>query len=191
MPFVPPDEAHAKGPEWLNDVTMYHNRGNSTFRGESSLHGDFGGLDDVFTENPAVVKGFIKVYGRWMKDYGIDGFRIDTVKHVNIEFWQAFAPAIRALALRQGRPDFVQFGEVANDDQDAGLMSEFTTTGTLDAAIDFGFYEAARDFVSKGGTAAKLPGCSQRTTGTRTTTAMPRKRSRLSATTTPAGSPFS
>jgi glycosidase len=157
-PFVPPEEAHAKGPEWLNDVTMYHNRGNSTFRGESSLHGDFGGLDDVFTENPAVVKGFIKIYGRWMKDYGIDGFRIDTVKHVNMEFWQAFAPAIRALALRQGRPDFIQFGEVANDDQDAALMSEFATTGTLDAIIDFGFYEAARDFVSKGGTAAKLAG---------------------------------
>ena len=84
VPFVPADEAHAKGPAWLNDVTMYHNRGDSTFRGESSLHGDFGGLDDVFTENPAVVKGFIKVYGRWMGDYGIDGFRIDTVKHVNM-----------------------------------------------------------------------------------------------------------
>jgi glycosidase len=158
VPFVPADEAHAKGPEWLNDVTMYHNRGNSTFRGESSLHGDFGGLDDVFTENPAVVKGFIGIYSRWMKDYGIDGFRIDTVKHVNMEFWQAFAPAIRALALKQGRPDFIQFGEVANSDQDAALMSEFTTTGTLDATIDFGFYEAARDFVSKGGKAEDLAG---------------------------------
>jgi len=158
VPFVPADEAHAKGPAWLNDVTMYHNRGDSTFRGESSLHGDFGGLDDVFTENPAVVKGFIKVYGRWMGDYGIDGFRIDTVKHVNMEFWQGFAPAIRAQALKLGRPDFIQFGEVGNDDQDAVLMSEFTTTGTLDATIDFGFFEAARDFISRGGTAAKLAG---------------------------------
>jgi alpha-amylase len=158
VPFVPPDEAHAKGPEWLNDLTLYHNRGNSTFKGESSLHGDFGGLDDVFTENPAVVKGFIEVYGRWMKAYRIDGFRIDTVKHVNMEFWQAFAPAIRAMALKLGRPDFIQFGEVANDDQDAALMSEFTTTGTLDATIDFGFYEAARDFVSKGRAAQELAG---------------------------------
>ena len=157
-PFVAPEEAHSKAPDWLNDVTLYHNRGNSTFKGESSLHGDFGGLDDVFTENPAVVKGFIDIYGRWIERYGIDGFRIDTVKHVNMEFWQAFAPAIRAKALRRGRPDFIQFGEVGNEDQDVVLMSEFSTTGTLDATIDFGFYEAAREFVSMGHGAPELAG---------------------------------
>jgi glycosidase len=155
-PFVPPEEAHAKAPEWLNDVTMYHNRGNSTFVGESSLYGDFGGLDDVFTENPAVVKGFIEIYSRWIKDYGIDGFRIDTVKHVNMEFWQAFAPAIRARARALGRPDFLQFGEVGNEDRDVILMSEFSTTGTLDSTIDFGFFQAARDFVSRGRGAPEL-----------------------------------
>jgi len=37
-----------------------------------------------------VVLGFIEVYSRWMEQYGIDGFRIDTVKHVNLEFWEAF-----------------------------------------------------------------------------------------------------
>jgi len=96
-PVLEPEEAHAKAPDWLNDVTLYHNRGNSTFVGESSLFGDFGGLDDVFTENPVVVRGFIDVYGRWMEGYGIDGFRIDTVKHVNLEFWQAWGTAIRNL----------------------------------------------------------------------------------------------
>src|ERR1019366_5009762 len=87
VPVVSPGEAHAKGPEWLNDVTLYHNRGNSSFRGESSLFGDFAGLDDVFTEHPRVVLGFIGVFSRWMELYGIDGYRIDTVKHVNLEFW--------------------------------------------------------------------------------------------------------
>jgi glycosidase len=42
-------------PAWLNDVTLYHNRGNTTFVGENSYYGDF---------------------------FGIDGFRIDTMKHV-------------------------------------------------------------------------------------------------------------
>jgi glycosidase len=155
-PFVPPGEAHSKGPEWLNDVTMYHNRGNSTFRGESSLHGDFAGLDDVFTENPAVVRGFIAVFSRWIEDYGIDGYRIDTVKHVNMEFWQAFAPAIREKARELGRPDFLQFGEVMSNN--AAIMSEFSTTGTLDATIDFGFLDGSRDFVSRGRDAAELEG---------------------------------
>jgi len=158
VPFVPPQEAHSKGPEWLNDVTLYHNRGDSTFKGESALHGDFGGLDDLFTENPAVVRGFIAIYSRWIEDYGIDGYRIDTVKHVNMEFWQAFAPAIREKARELGRPDFLQFGEVGNDSGDAAFMSEFTTTGTLDATIDFGFFKGARDFVSRGHDAAELEG---------------------------------
>jgi len=158
VPVVPREEAHSKGPDWLNDVTLYHNRGNSTFVGESSLHGDFGGLDDLFTENPAVVRGFIEIYSRWIEDYGIDGYRIDTVKHVNMEFWQAFAPAIREKARGLGRPDFLQFGEVADDDGDTALMSEFSTTGTLDATIDFGFFKGARDFVSRGHDAAELGG---------------------------------
>ena len=46
----------AKTPAWLNDPTMYHNRGDSTFAGESSEYGDFVGLDDLFTERPEVVE---------------------------------------------------------------------------------------------------------------------------------------
>ncbi len=156
VPVVDPAEAHAKGPDWLNDVTLYHNRGNSTFRGESALHGDFVGLDDVFTENPAVVRGFIDVYARWMERYGIDGYRIDTVKHVNLEFWEAFGPAMREKARALGRPDFFEFGEVSAHDGDTALMSEFATTGTLDAVLDFNFEGGARDFVSRGHDAAAL-----------------------------------
>src|SRR5689334_13836925 len=51
---VPAAEKDIKRPAWLNDPIYYHNRGNSTFRGESSLTGDFFGLDDVYTENPRV-----------------------------------------------------------------------------------------------------------------------------------------
>lgn len=156
VPVVPPAEAHAKNPEWLNDVTNYHNRGNSSFTGENSLHGDFVGLDDLFTEKPEVVKGFIDVYSHWIDAYGIDGYRIDTVRHVNREFWEAFAPAIRADARRAGRPDFFMFGEVANETGDAELLSEFANTGMLDASLDFGFLGGARGFVSKSEDASVL-----------------------------------
>ena len=159
-PALATEDAHAKAPDWLNDVTLYHNRGNSTFKGESSTFGDFGGLDDVFTESPRVVKGFIDVYSRWIERFGIDGYRIDTVRHVNMEFWQAFLPAVRDRAAAAGRPDFLMFGEVANMDKNVELMSAFTTTGTLDAALDFGFYVGARDFVSKGrGAGVQSPIC--------------------------------
>src|ERR1035441_4452289 len=156
VPFVPPGEAHSKGPEWLNDVTMYHNRGKSTFQGESSQHGDFAGLDDVFTENPAVGRGFIALFRSWIEGSGIDGYRIDTVKHVNMEFWQAFVPAIREKVIELGLPDFLQFGDVKSNKVD--IRVEFSPTGTLVASIDFGFFEDALDFVSRGGDAAELEG---------------------------------
>ena len=50
-------DANVKVPAWLNDPTMYHNRGDSTFAGENSEYGDFFGLDDLWTERPEVVRG--------------------------------------------------------------------------------------------------------------------------------------
>lgn len=156
LPMLPAAEKTVKNPAWLNDVTLYHNRGNSAFRDESSLYGDFGGLDDLFTEHPRVVAGMIELFGSWVRDHGIDGYRIDTARHVNAEFWQAFAPAIRAAARAAGRPGFIQFGEVANETLDVELLSEFSTHLPLDTTLDFGFFVAARRFVSRAGPAAAL-----------------------------------
>ena len=114
-PCVPAAERNVKVPAWLNDVSLYHNRGDTTFIGENSLYGDFFGLDDLFTENPRVVDGMIDIYKTWIRDFRIDGFRMDTMKHVNDEFWQKFAPAIRATRASQGIRDFYMFGEVAED----------------------------------------------------------------------------
>ncbi len=101
---VPPAERDIKRPAWLNDPIYYHNRGNSTFRGESSTMGDFVGLDDVFTENPRVVRGMIDIYGAGSTSIGVDGFRIDTAQHVNPEFWQKFVPAMLARARKRRHP---------------------------------------------------------------------------------------
>ena len=156
VPLVPRGEERAKNPEWLNDATLYHNRGNSTFQGENAVLGDFVGLDDLFNEHPRVVQGFIDVFSQWLA-WGVDGFRIDTMRHVNSAFWQAFLPAIRARARALGRPDFLQFGEVMNEAGDVPYLSDFST-GTIpaDATTDFAFAGAARKFVSQGGTAAAL-----------------------------------
>ncbi len=151
-PVVAEADRRVKVPSWLNDPTLYHNRGNSTFEGESSLYGDFGGLDDLFTENPRVVKGMTDIYTTWV-DLGIDGFRIDTVKHVNLEFWQAFAPAIMKHARARGRDDFYIFGEVYEGQPQ--IVSEYTTAGRLPATLDFGFQGAGVEF-AKGGSPQAL-----------------------------------
>jgi glycosidase len=156
VPEVPPAEAKAKNPAWLNDVTLYHNRGNTSFTGESSVLGDFVGLDDVMTEHPRVVRGFIDIFTTWL-DRGADGFRIDTMRHVNAAFWQAFNPALREAARERGRADFLQFGEVMNEAGDVAYLSQFSTgTMAADCTTDFAFATAARKFLSQGGPAAAL-----------------------------------
>ena len=104
-------------------------------------------LDDLFTERRDVVTGMEDIYKTWV-DFGIDGFRIDTVKHVNMEFWQSFSPALLDHAEQSGNDDFFMFGEIA--DPDPLEMSRYSTRGTLPAALDFGFQKAAQEFVAGG-----------------------------------------
>ncbi|WP_141732949.1 alpha-amylase family glycosyl hydrolase [Oligoflexus tunisiensis] len=132
-----------KKPDWLNDITLYHNRGNSTFSGESSEMGDFFGLDDLMTENPKVVQGMIAIHADFIKKYKVDGFRIDTVKHVNIEFWEEFIPAMRKAAQEAGVPHFYMFGEVFSNEP--ALLSRYTRLGKFDSVLDFGLQAAVKD----------------------------------------------
>jgi neopullulanase len=146
-PFVPEAEKNVKVPVWLNDVRYYHNRGDTTFRGENSTMGDFVGLDDLYTENPRVVDGFIEIYGNWIDQFGIDGFRIDTAKHVNPEFWQKFAPAMLERAKAKGIPNFHIFGEVANDGVNVHEQAYYTRVAGLPTVLDFAFGRATVDAV--------------------------------------------
>jgi glycosidase len=150
--FVTPADATVKVPAWLNDRTLYHNRGDTSFVGENSEYGDFFGLDDLFTEHPRVVHGMTDIYKAWVA-FGIDGFRVDTVKHVNMEFWQRFTRELLAEARRNGNNDFFAFGEVF--DADPAFMSRYTTEGTLQATIDFGFQTNAATY-ARGGSAGGL-----------------------------------
>ena len=145
-PYVPAGQERVKTPAWLNDPIYYHNRGDSTFAGESSLLGDFATLDDVFTANPRVVEGFIAVYGRWIDEFGIDGYRIDTARHVNPEFWQAFVPAMLARAKARGVENFHIFGEVF--DADIAALARHVKVDRLPAVLDFAFQAAVTDVVT-------------------------------------------
>ncbi len=152
-PFVPKGEEQVKVPAWLNDPIYYHNRGNSNWVGEGALYGDFSGLDDLATEDPRVVQGMIAIYASWIERFGIDGYRIDTAKHVNPEFWRAFVPAMQETARKQGIPNFHIFGEVATGDVDPALTARWTRIAGLPNALDMAFAAATQRVVSgKAGT---------------------------------------
>ena len=143
-----------KKPDWLNDPTAYHNRGEVSTGGESAQYGEIAGLDDLFTEQPRVVQGMIDIYAAWIKDFAIAGFRLDTVKHVNNEFWQRFIPAIQEQATRSGRKDFLVFGEIY--DPDPAFLSEFVHRADMPSVLDFGFQRAARGFATGADSPRKL-----------------------------------
>jgi len=148
-PIVPDEEKTAKLPAWLNDPIYYHNRGSSTFSGESSRYGDFAGLDDLYTEHPRVVEGMIEIYKSWITRFGVDGYRVDTAKHVNPEFWQAFVPAMLETAEAQGIPNFLIFGEVYSDNRNSGFLAQFTRRDGFPSVLDFAFQAAVRDALSR------------------------------------------
>jgi len=147
-PFVPAAERRVKVPAWLNDMRYYHNRGDTTYRNESSTMGDFVGLDDLMTENPCVVSGMIDIFGDWIDRYGIDGFRIDTARHVNPEFWAAFVPAMQARAAAKGIPNFHIFGEVSDHEVRPAVLAQHTIVDKLPAVLDFSFRQAVVDTVA-------------------------------------------
>ncbi|MER6914218.1 pullulanase-type alpha-1,6-glucosidase [Streptomyces sp. NPDC000594] len=153
FPYTPRPRDTGKVPGWLNDPTMYHNRGDSTFAGESAEHGDFSGLDDLWTERPEVVRGMERIYQKWVRDFDIDGFRIDTVKHVDMEFWTQWATALDAYAAKRGRDDFFMFGEVYSSDP--AQTAPYVTRGRLDSTLDFPLQDAIRAFASQGASAER------------------------------------
>lgn len=147
-PTVSDKNKNIKAPSFLNDITNYHNRGDSTFQGESSTFGDFFGLDDVFTEKPEVVAGWTKVWQDWITKFDIDGYRIDTAKHVNPEFWQAFLPAVLKTAKAAGKSYFPIYGEVW--DTDPNYLAKFVTDYKFPGVLDFAFQAAASKYATYG-----------------------------------------
>lgn len=142
--FTIPEEAEIKSPDWLDDPTVYHNRGDSTFDGESAFYGDFFGLDDLFTEDPRVVQGMIDLYSDIISRYDIAGFRVDTVKHVNDEFWVEWTPAV----LDAAPEDFFIFGEVFSFDPI--FNSHYTTNLGLPGLLDFIVKDGLAQYVANG-----------------------------------------
>jgi alpha-amylase len=98
--------------------------------------GDFpGGLKDLATQLPEVRAELINDYAQWVETADFDGFRIDTVKHVEHDFWNEFAGKMRARLSAEGKNNFLMFGE-AFDGNDQ-LLGSYTQPGMLDSVFYF------------------------------------------------------
>jgi glycosidase len=93
---------------WTPELKNYYDR-------QSELTQQLAKLDDINTKSPLVRAAFKDIFGRWIKQAGVDAFRVDTVKYVEPDFFEDFIYApdgILKQAAATGRKDFFIFGEV-------------------------------------------------------------------------------
>jgi len=99
------------------------------------------GLPDFRTEDPTVAAQLITWQMDWIARTGCDGFRVDTVKHVDHEVWREFRRRIHA-----AHPGFFLLGEVWGALQHEEYASEFMGD-QMDTLFDFGFNGEVEGFV--------------------------------------------
>lgn len=144
-------EAHSRGMRIMVDIVVNHAGygTESTFadmlRDKSVSEGDIkswqSGLPDFATENADVRAKLVEWQTSWMKDYGVDYFRVDTVKHVDSTTWAALKNSTTKV-----NSSFKMIGEYFG----AGYASNGSSLGTgqMDADLDFDFNDQATSFVS-------------------------------------------
>ena len=67
---------------------------------------------DLNTENPAVAEHVVDAYSNYI-DMGVDGFRVDTVRHIpRLTLNMMFNDQIHDAATAAGKPNFLMFGEI-------------------------------------------------------------------------------
>jgi glycosidase len=152
---IPAGRQNAKNPAWLNKLTNYNNRGDVRDWNDKfwAQNGDFFGLDDIKTTNQEVIDGFAEVYSYWVNEYGVDGFRVDTAKHVDDAFLGKWWPKVLA-ATNVKKPNLFAFSEVFDSSQD--VLSAFMRNRGLPSVLDFGFQADAIQYAGGDGDAGNL-----------------------------------
>ena len=142
-PFILPGEP-TKNPKELNDLSLYNNRGDSNWFGEGAIYGDFSGLDDLDTTNPKVMEVMLDIYKYWIEEFDVDGYRIDTARHVNDEFWAPFLTEIYDHATKLGKNNFYIFGEASYLTPDS--LAAYQRRSGYTHLLDFPFSRAAIEY---------------------------------------------
>jgi glycosidase len=107
------------------------------------------------TEAPEVREVMTQVYVDWILRTDIDGFRIDTLKHVEHGFWQFFAPEVRRRLAEAGKTNFFMFGEAFDGRDD--LIGSYTQPGELDSVFYFSQkFWVFQDVFQRGGATSQI-----------------------------------
>jgi len=159
LPSAQPDLANGDGvwPREFQDPSTFTQRGridNWDYDPEF-LDGDFFDLKDVhlgsgdidaYQPSPAL-KALCEVYKFWIAFADLDGFRIDTVKHMDPGAARYFASVIHEFAQTLGKDNFYLIGEITGGRSRAYTTLELTG---LDAALGIDDIPDKLEWLTKG-----------------------------------------
>ena len=149
-PTVGLQENDAIWPLELQNPDCYKRKGEITDWNDpdQAVNGDFLSFKELDINKQCVLDTLIKAYKYWVATADMDGFRVDTVKHMESSSTAIFCNAVREYAKSIGKHNFFIFGEIVADDQTIqhyiGRNSRIEGTTerfpSLDAALDFPLY---------------------------------------------------
>ncbi|MDE2276064.1 MAG: hypothetical protein KGK09_07185, partial [Burkholderiales bacterium] len=150
---------------WTPDITDFSNP-------DQLLNFQLAGLDDLNTENPRVRRALRRSYDFWIREAGVDAFRVDTAFYVPPAFFDDFlhardpqAPGIAVAARQTGRKHFLVFGEGfgidrPGDDTQSRRIEAYMTGADgrplLPGMLNFPLYGALGDAFARGRPPAAL-----------------------------------
>lgn len=138
---------------------------------------DFFSLRDFWTAPDAshfdeLVDEFVEIYHFYMTAVGVDGLRVDTVKHSHHEFWDAFTKRLRE-RLGSAAARKLIFGEVYDGSPER--LGKYTwrtdwkkdSQPSLDSVLDFDFCFSARQYLRHQGNQYGSPAALEKALTTR------------------------
>ena len=135
------DHPMAKDPKYRS---WFHHSGDIRWMDQRSLErGSLHGLPDFAQEKEEVARWLIDNALWWQEKTGVDGFRLDAVKHVPAAFWRRFSKEVHA----KGGPDFLLLGEVLRGVP--GYIARYQRDAGIDSVFDVPFADAVRSTLSR------------------------------------------
>lgn len=136
-----------ENPHWATTLNLPDGRKNIRIWEEHRLTTWFDTfLPSLDFTNPEVIELMSDSAFFWIDHYGMDGFRHDATKHVNLEFWRTLTRKLKEDYMIPNNKRLFQIGETFGSRE---LIGSYVGSGLLDGQFDFNLYFDSRSIFAR------------------------------------------